>query len=143
MKRRTRRAGRRRRVRRVVLRALRAGFPHLARLTPGLSGRLAERMFRTPPNYSPLRREERELGWASFSRTRMKDGTLLPTWRWGTGPAVLLVHGWGGHAGRLTPFVRPLVRAGFSVIAFDAPGHGGAPGRYSALPDFVHAIGAI
>jgi len=89
-----------------------------------------------------LRREERELAAARFSRTA-DGGVLLPTWKWGKGPPVLLVHGWGGHSGRLTPFVRPLVEAGFSVISFDAPGHGDAPGRYSSLPDFVNAIRAI
>jgi pimeloyl-ACP methyl ester carboxylesterase len=99
-------------------------------------------MFRTPPKYARLRREERELAEATFSRTRSPAGPL-PTWRWGKGPPVLLVHGWGGHSGRLTPFVRPLVRAGFSVVAFDAPGHGAAPGRYSSLPDFVAAIRAV
>jgi pimeloyl-ACP methyl ester carboxylesterase len=36
--------------------------------------------------------------------------------------------------------VRPLIRAGFSVVAFDAPGHGIAAGRYSSLPEFVQAI---
>jgi pimeloyl-ACP methyl ester carboxylesterase len=136
-------AQRRRRVQRVFLRALRTGFPHLARFTPSLSARLAERMFCTPPKYARLRREERALGEATFSVTRLNDGTFLPTWKWGQGPLVLLVHGWGGHSGRLTPFVRPLLRAGFSVIAFDAPGHGDAPGRYSALPDFVHGVREI
>jgi pimeloyl-ACP methyl ester carboxylesterase len=56
---------------------------------------------------------------------------------------VLLVHGWGGHAGRLTPFVAPLTRAGFSVVAFDAPAHGSAAGRHSALPEFVDAVRAV
>ena len=99
-------------------------------------------MFRTPPKYARLLREERDLAAAAFSRTRTNAG-LLPTWTWGKGPRVLLVHGWGGHAGRLTPFVPSLVRAGFSVVAFDAPGHGDAPGRYSSLPDFVEAIRAV
>lgn len=53
------------------------------------------------------------------------------------------MHGWGGHGGRLTPFVRPLLEAGLSVVAFDAPGHGQAAGRYSSLPDFVEAIRAV
>lgn len=56
---------------------------------------------------------------------------------------MLLVHGWGGHAGRLTAFVEPLTRVGFSVVAFDAPGHGSAAGRHSALPEFVDAIRAV
>jgi len=137
----TKRARRRRRVRRVLLGALRRSF-RIARFTPSLSSRLAEELFRTPPKHARLRREERELAAARFSRTA-DGGVLLPTWKWGKGPPVLLVHGWGGHSGRLTPFVRPLVEAGFSVISFDAPGHGDAPGRYSSLPDFVNAIRAI
>jgi pimeloyl-ACP methyl ester carboxylesterase len=129
-------------VRRVLLRALRRGFPHLGRFIPALSARLAEALFRTPPRHSRLWREERALEEAQFSR--MPFGTAwLATWRWGSGPAVLLAHGWGGHGGRLTPFVGPLTEAGFSVIAFDAPGHGASPGRQSSLPEFVEAVCAI
>ena len=137
----TRRARRRRRVRRVILGTLRRSF-RLARFTPSLSALLAEALFRTPPKYARLRREEQELARAKFSRTPM-NGTSIPTWRWGEGPGVLLVHGWGGHSGRLTPFVRPLVKAGFSVVSFDAPGHGDAGGRFSSLVEFVDAIRTV
>jgi pimeloyl-ACP methyl ester carboxylesterase len=108
-----------------------------------LSARLAEHMFRTPPpRYPRLKREERWLALARPGTTPFAGGAL-PTWTWGKGPAVLLVHGWGGHGGRLTPFVGPLTRAGFSVVSFDAPGHGRAAGRRSALPEFVDAIRAV
>ena len=70
-------------------------------------------------------------------------GGRLAAWSWGSGPRVLLVHGWGGHAGRLARFVGPLVEAGFSVVAFDAPAHGDSSGRTSTLPDFVDAILAV
>jgi predicted alpha/beta-fold hydrolase len=130
------------RIRRVLLRALRRSFPHLGRFTPSLSARLAEEIFRTPPKHARLRREEHTLAGARFSATPSNRGAL-PTWTWGEGPSVLLAHGWGGHSGRLTPFVRPLVEKGFSVVAFDAPGHGSAPGRYSSLPDFVEAIRTV
>jgi pimeloyl-ACP methyl ester carboxylesterase len=133
---------RRRRLRRAVLRAIRGSFRHIGRVSPSLSARLAEHLFRTPPRYPRLKREERSLALARYSATPFPGGPL-PTWRWGKGPAVLLVHGWGGHAGRLTPFVEPLLRAGFSVVAFDAPAHGTAPGRHSALPEFVDAIRAV
>jgi pimeloyl-ACP methyl ester carboxylesterase len=56
---------------------------------------------------------------------------------------VLLVHGWGGHAGRLTRFVTPLVEAGFSVVAFDAPGHGASQGTLCSLPEFTRAVSAV
>ena len=48
-------------------------------------------------------------------------------YRWGnTGPAVLLAHGWGGHAAQWQPLVAPLLAAGMRVIAFDALSHGGS-----------------
>lgn len=136
-------ASRRRRVRRVLLRAIRRSFPRLSRVAPSLSAWLAEILFRVPPpRRARLKREERALDDGKFSRTPFLAGTL-PTWTWGKGPAVLLVHGWGGHAGRLTPFVSALTEAGFSVVAFDAPGHGIARGRVSSLPEFVAAIRAV
>jgi len=89
-----------------------------------------------------LKREERCLSLARRSATPYARGTL-PTFTWGRGPRVLLVHGWGGHAGRLTPFVQPLLHAGFSVVAFDAPAHGRASGRRSGMPEFIAAIRAV
>jgi pimeloyl-ACP methyl ester carboxylesterase len=53
------------------------------------------------------------------------------------------VHGWGGHAGRLSRFVPALTAAGFSVAAFDAPAHGTSDGWLASLPDFVEAIGLV
>jgi pimeloyl-ACP methyl ester carboxylesterase len=133
---------RKRRLRRTILRVLRGSFRHIGRFSPSLSARLAEHMFRTPPRYRRLKREERCLSLARRSATPYARGTL-PTFTWGRGPRVLLVHGWGGHAGRLTPFVQPLVDAGFSVVAFDAPAHGRASGRRSGMPEFIAAIRAV
>ncbi|HZI65744.1 MAG TPA: alpha/beta fold hydrolase [Thermoanaerobaculia bacterium] len=127
----------------MLLRAIRRSFPRLSRISPSLSARLAEILFRVPPpRHTRLKREQRALDEGAFSRTAFLARTL-PTWTWGKGPGVLLVHGWGGHAGRLTPFVRSLLDAGFSVVAFDAPGHGIARGRVSSLPEFVAAIRAV
>lgn len=47
---------------------------------------------------------------------------------WGTGPAVLLVHGWQGRSSQLCAFVDPIVAAGFRAIAVDAPAHGDSAG---------------
>jgi len=67
----------------------------------------------------------------------------LVGWRWGEGPVVLLVHGWGGCAGQMTPLVAPLVSAGFSVVAHDAPGHGESPGWFASIPAFTRAIARV
>jgi pimeloyl-ACP methyl ester carboxylesterase len=53
---------------------------------------------------------------------------------------VLLVHGWEGRGSQLGAFVDPLVRAGLSVVAFDAPGHGDSPGHRLYLTDLADAI---
>ena len=59
-------------------------------------------------------------------------GRQVAAWAWGEeGPTVILLHGWGGHAGQLQTFVLPLREAGFRVVAFDAPAHGAsAPSRH-------------
>jgi len=48
---------------------------------------------------------------------------------------VLLVHGWGGRGAQLASFVEPLVARGFSVLTFDAPGHGASAARWDGLAD--------
>lgn len=56
-------------------------------------------------------------------------GKVLGGFAWGSGPAVLLVHGWGGDSAQLTGFVNPLVQEGYRVVAFDLPAHGRSRGR--------------
>lgn len=45
----------------------------------------------------------------------------------GAGPAVLLVHGWGGFKEGWGPLPAALVAAGFRVVAVDLPGFGESP----------------
>lgn len=64
----------------------------------------------------------------------------LPVYVWGSGPTVLLVHGWSSHAGQMTAFVPPLLQHGFRVVAFDAPAHGRAPGRRTDIFEMRDAL---
>jgi pimeloyl-ACP methyl ester carboxylesterase len=48
---------------------------------------------------------------------------------WGSGPTVLLAHGWESRGTHWGTFVGPLVEAGFRAVAVDAPAHGDSPGR--------------
>ena len=70
------------------------------------------------------------------------DGHKLAAFSWGEGPAVLLVHGWSGHAGQMTQFVAPLTGAGFRAVAIDLPAHGASGGGLSSLIHFGKAISA-
>lgn len=111
---------------------------------PDLVARLAVLAFRWTPARRPTRAAAERAVLARATRgTVAMDGTTLPTWTWGTGPSVLLVHGWGGRGGQLHAFVDPLVAAGFSVTAFDAPGHGLAAGRTSDVGRIASATRAV
>lgn len=112
---------------------------------------LAERLFTTPRRHT---RPERERGVLSTARASTVEVTLraprwngtrlaVPTWRWGVGPAVLLVHGWEGRGSQLGAFVSPLVAAGMSVVAFDAPGHGDSPEHRLYLTDLADCVADV
>lgn len=76
----------------------------------------------------------------AMSTSLQVGGLRVPTWIWGQGPQVLLVHGWGSRASHLGAFVGPLVAAGFAVIGYDAPAHGDAPGDSSSVVHLGHAV---
>lgn len=116
-----------------------------------LGASFAERLFTTPRRHA---RPDREREILATSRASVVDVTLrspralghqlpIATWRWGHGPTVLLVHGWEGRGSQLGAFVTPLVRAGMSVVAFDAPGHGSSPERRLYLTDLADVIADV
>jgi pimeloyl-ACP methyl ester carboxylesterase len=64
------------------------------------------------------------------------DAERLAFWMYGSGPLILLMHGWSSRGSHLMGFVKPLVAAGFSVAVFDAPGHGHSGAEVSSV---IHA----
>jgi pimeloyl-ACP methyl ester carboxylesterase len=114
----------------------------LSRTAPGMASRVAMDLFMTPRRHQRPAREEEALAGATPFQVRV-DGSTIQAWRWGSGPAVLLVHGWEGRGAQLAAFVEPLVGAGFSAVAFDAPGHGVSGGNRSSLPHFSWAVRAV
>jgi pimeloyl-ACP methyl ester carboxylesterase len=109
---------------------------------------LAERLFTTPRRHPRPKREQeilargREFTIDVALRSPWRQGKrlTLAAWRWGVGPTVLLVHGWEGRGSQLGAFVAPLVAAGMSVVAFDAPGHGDSPDHRLYLTDLADCV---
>jgi pimeloyl-ACP methyl ester carboxylesterase len=124
----------------IILGSVRTAFGILERRAPGLGSRWAERLWLTPSRKPWIPRQMALLP----SGEKFEIAVGVSTVRgmvWGRGPAVYLVHGWGGYRGQLDAFVEPLVEAGHRVVAFDVPGHGrstsGAAGpRRALLPEF-------
>jgi pimeloyl-ACP methyl ester carboxylesterase len=113
----------------------------LGRTAPGLAARLADRMFFTPPRTRPSRGDSVLRRGQRFALR--VEGRGVAGWRWGKGPAVVLLHGWGGHSGQLTSFVAPLLSRGLSVVALDAPGHGRSARGLSSAVQFARALHAL
>src|SRR3954462_3212616 len=113
-------------------------------LFPELAGEFAERLFLTPPRARDAGAAALDLIDARSSIVEHKRRSIA-TWRWGSrdAPAVLLAHGWGGHAAQMRAFVFPLLSAGYRVIAFDQPAHGVSEGRLTGLPDFADVLAEV
>jgi alpha-beta hydrolase superfamily lysophospholipase len=107
-----------------ILSGIRGAMWALRTASPGFAAQVAERLYFTLPPRPRVPEPAREvLRRGQPVQLKVRDRNVA-CWKWGAGPAVLLLHGWGGYAGQLAKFVGPLVDAGFSPIAFDAPGHG-------------------
>ena len=121
---------------------IRATNRALSALAPALAARLAERLFTTPPR---PRRPVAEVELLATARARpMQLGARrIETWGWGAGPSVLLVHGWGGRGAQLGALVGPLIAQKFSVVTFDAPGHGASDAGTVTIPEITSAIRAV
>jgi pimeloyl-ACP methyl ester carboxylesterase len=124
--------------------ALQAAFA----LSDTVGTSLAERLFTSPRRHPRPKREQLTLATGHrFTidvnlRSPRWNGerTRVVAWRWGVGPTVLLVHGWEGRGSQLGAFVEPLVRAGLSVVTFDAPAHGDSAGSRLYLTDHADTV---
>jgi pimeloyl-ACP methyl ester carboxylesterase len=110
----------------------------LGALFPGAAAAVAEWVFFTPPR---ARRSRGEALLRQGIRFEVRsEGRRVVAWRFGRGPAILLVHGWAGRAAQMSAFVAPLVARGHSVVAFDAPGHGDSGRGRSSAVHFARAL---
>lgn len=129
------------------MRTIRAGFGLGERVAPRLVAPLGQRLWFHVPPAPPYPRRERGFDPGELLDVRL-NGRHLATHAWGSGPTVLLVHGWSGWWQQLGLYVQPLVEAGFRVVAVDMPSHGdsgrGRFGRgYSGVPDFADGVEAV
>lgn len=121
---------------------MRASFRLGGAVAPALSARVAERLFCRPPTGERRAPEEAFLATGTRDEITTEVGRLA-TWRWGRGPAAVLVHGWGSRAGRWASLAPRLLEHGFGVLAYDAPAHGQSPGRDASLPVFRRALHGV
>jgi pimeloyl-ACP methyl ester carboxylesterase len=120
---------------------VRAAVSAAAAVAPGLAARALAALCLRPPRPAAPARERGALAGAEPFAARHPEG-VVRGWRVGSGPAVLLLHGWGGRSAQLAPIAEALVAAGCAAVAVDAPGHGRSSGRVASVPLYAGAIAA-
>ena len=122
--------------------AVRQVFKILWGTSPRLAERLAVKLFFSPWNYPLSEEGKRWLDKGEPFSIRVHE-KKIQAWRWGSGPGVLFVHGWSGRGIQFNRFIDPLVRAGFTAIAFDGPAHGASDGRSTSYFEFTDVVRAF
>jgi len=127
----------------LQVRAVRGWFRVASALAPRTAERQAASLFLTPG-----RRRGNDVSLEDPSAGRyaltVRDGGLqVAAWSWGSGPAVLLAHGWGGTAADMAPLAGELARGGFRAVLLDLPAHGRSPGRRTNMVEWLRAMRAV
>src|SRR6266540_4035704 len=98
--------------------------------------------FFSPSKYELKLADQAILDRGNNFRIPFEGGNLAVT-TWGSGPAVLLMHGWGGARAQMTGFVDPLLFAGYRVVAYDQPAHGESDGTMTNLLEIAPTMDLI
>lgn len=139
----------------TALRLLRPLVRAASFVAPATAGKVAFRLFCTPPRRSARSENGKRGATSAIGRLARAEATAIPfpcgsvqayvfdpadAGRRGT---VLLVHGWSSEAAFMTAFATSLCEAGFRAVAFDLPAHGASTGRVLDMPLGVASLAAV
>ena len=73
------------------------------------------------------------------------DGSLMQGWRWNhpSERKLLILHGYESSVTNFDRYVRPFIKKGYEVLAFDAPAHGRSGGKKITAPLYKTMIQEI
>jgi len=124
---------------------LRLALPLAQSLFPRASQRWLYELWFTPMR-GPVREADlRALGRPDEAFRATTESFSVLVRRFGQGPAVLLVHGWGGYGAQFSHLVGALNAAGYAALVYDLPGHGENPRtrfHVGHSADLIEAIAA-
>lgn len=111
-------------------------------ISPFLASRFAAKLFLTPFRYKlPEREKEMDEKSKQTKLTVPSINREVIVYEYGDSPKkILLAHGWSGRGTQLAVMAEELISHGYSVVSFDAPAHGKAPGKWSMMPFFIETI---
>lgn len=132
---------------RIYLQYLRTKFKTISKLAPATAGRMAFDLFCTPyPKYKK-RKAPAIFNHATKRTVQLGDKTKIHGFEWVSntpnGQTVLIAHGYASFAYKFEHYIGPLLKLGYRVLAFDAPGHGQSEGKHINVVVYQEAIQQI
>ena len=128
---------------RLALSYIRAKFKLLSSISKKKAAEKAFELFCTPQSRKkrPLPKIVEQAEKLQFSL----EGIQIRGWRWNhpAGRKVLILHGFESTATNFDRYIRPLVKKGYEVMAFDAPAHGRSGGKKINAPLYKRMIREI
>lgn len=110
--------------------AVRLYLNGLARVSEKRAGNQTVRLFGSPRKGLLSATDTAYLKTAKWETLHLNQHKIQ-TYHWqGSGPRVLLAHGWESNSARWKPLIALLQAANFDIVAMDAPRHGATGGRY-------------
>lgn len=114
----------------------------LSKLNKNLAAAFALKLFETPIKYKLPKREQKMYEVSHKSNLILpecqKEITVYEN-KFGS-KKVLLVHGWNGRGTQLVSIAKAFKGLNYSIISFDAPGHGKSPKTTTNMKHFIEAI---
>jgi pimeloyl-ACP methyl ester carboxylesterase len=129
---------------RMYLKYLRTKFKTLALVSPATAGKIAVDLFCTPyPKYKK-KKAPAIFHQATPLTVSLPDGIQLKGFEWNAqksnNKTVLISHGYASYGYKFEQYVAPLLKMGYRVLIFDAPGHGLSQGKYIHILIYLNAI---
>ena len=109
---------------------------------PYLGMRFAAFFFSKPFRYKRPKREIPVLSSADRSNHFLHNiQKTVCCYRWkGSGPKILLVHGWSGRATQFSVIIEKLQEMDYDIYAFDAVAHGSSRGVTTNMPELIDSL---
>jgi pimeloyl-ACP methyl ester carboxylesterase len=128
---------------RVALSYIRTKLQLLSAVSKKKAAREAFRLFCTPQlkKAKPL-----PAVFAEAERLNLQfEELMLAGWRWNqsSGKKLLILHGFESSVINFEKYIKPAIRKGYEVLAFDAPAHGRSSGQIINAPLYKRMILAI
>ncbi|MEO1055057.1 MAG: alpha/beta hydrolase [Bacteroidota bacterium] len=119
----------------LAYRLIQWSFPKLEFFAQPLANRWSIKLFFTPMRFkTPDKELQAESSAEKYSV--VVDNQRIQCYSWGSGPVIIMVHGWSGRGTQFSSFIEPLVNKGYKVVTFDGPAHGQSVGKRTDIPEF-------